>query len=395
MRWSSVVSELPDLRDAVREACSAIRADLGDTRPHLVIVFVSEHHRAFYRELAPLLAAELPGALLLGCSARSVIGGGREIEHGPALSLTAALLPGVWLAPFHVTIEGLPEAGAGPEQWAALCGIPAGTAAHFLLLSEPFSFAVERFVRGLDLAFPAGKKVGGVASGGRKPGENVLYLGDRVLRTGLVGVALSGDIDLDTIVAQGCRPIGVPMFVTRCRDNILQELDGRPALEVLQELYESLSPRDRELCRGSLFLGLEMKEAQGEYQQGDFLIRNLLGSTPETGTLTVGAMLRPRQVVQFHLRDARTSAEDLERRLVRYGHERDRSAARGAVLFSCLGRGMHLYGRPNHDSEALRRHLGDLPIGGFFCNGEIGPVQGLTFLHGYTSAFGIFRARGD
>lgn len=393
MRWCSTVSEKDRLDEAAREACAALRRDLGGERAHLVIAFVSDHHRTAYRELAPLLAAELGGALLVGCTARSVIGGGREVEDSPALSLTAATLPGVELTPFHLDVEQIPEADAPADEWARACGLRPGDDAHFLLLADPFSFDVERLIRGLDGAFPASKKLGGVASGGRTPGDNALYLGNRVHRAGLVGVALSGDIELDTIVAQGCRPIGLPMFVTRCRENVLQELDGRPALEVLQELYETLSAEDQELCGGSLFLGIEMKEAQGEYQQGDFLIRNLLGSDPDAGSLTIGAVLRPLQVVQFHLRDARTSAEDLERRLAVYGHERDAGTARGAVLFSCLGRGAHLYGRPNHDSEVLRRHLGDVALGGFFCNGEIGPVQGTTFLHGYTSAFGIFRER--
>lgn len=393
MRWCSTVSEQRHLAAAAQEACADLKRALGGERADLVIAFVSDHHRTAYRDLAPLLAAELGGGLLLGCTARSVIGGGREVEDSPALSLTAATLPRVELTPFHLDLEQLPEPGAPQEAWARACGLPPSSDAHFLLLADPFSFDVERLIRGLDASFPSGKKLGGVASGGRTPGDNALYLGDRVHRAGLVGVALSGDIELDTIVAQGCRPIGLPMFVTRCRENVLQELDGRPALEVLQELYESLPPADQELCGGSLFLGIEMKEAQGEYQQGDFLIRNLLGSDGEAGTLTVGAVLRPLQVVQFHLRDARTSAEDLERRLRHYGNERDAAAARGAVLFSCLGRGAHLYGRPNHDSEVLRRHLGDVALGGFFCNGEIGPVQGTTFLHGYTSAFGIFRER--
>ncbi|MEW6270705.1 MAG: FIST N-terminal domain-containing protein [Thermodesulfobacteriota bacterium] len=394
MRWSSTASEAPRLEDAAREAAASLRRELGGARPDLVIAFPSDHHRTGHREIAAILADELGGGLLLGCTARSVIGGGREIEQSPALSLTAASLPEVGLTPFHLDLEALPEPGAPAEAWRRACGLDRGTDPHFLLLADPFSFDVERLIRGLDAAFPSGKKLGGVASGGRTPGDNALFLGERVHRAGLVGVALTGNIELDTIVAQGCRPIGVPMFVTRCRDNVLQELDGRPALEVLQELYESLSPEDQELCRGSLFLGIEMKQAQGEYQQGDFLIRNLLGSEQDEGTLIVGALLRPLQVVQFHLRDARTSAEDLERRLASYGAERGAESARGAVLFSCLGRGMHLYGRPNHDSDVLRRHLGDLALGGFFCNGEIGPVQGTTFLHGYTSAFGIFRRRG-
>lgn len=393
MRWSSTVSVRDDLRAAVREAAAAVRDGLGGAVPDLVIVFVSEHHRARYDDIAPALRTALGGGLLLGCTARSVIGGGREVEELPALSLTAATLPGVALEPFHLDLEGLPEPGSPADAWSRACGVAPGADAHFLLLSDPFSFDVERLIRGLDAAFPEGKKLGGVASAGRTPGDNALYLGERAHRSGLVGVALQGALELDTIVAQGCRPIGLPMFVTRCRENVLQELDGRPALEVLQELYESLPPEDQELCRGSLFLGIEMKGAQGEYQQGDFLIRNLLGSDDDAGTLTVGALLRQLQVVQFHLRDARTSAEDLERRLSSYGGESDVAAARGAVLFSCLGRGAHLYGHPNHDSEALRRHLGDLALGGFFCNGEIGPVQGTTFLHGYTSAFGIFRER--
>ena len=395
MRWCSTASEQPTLDAAARDACVTVRHGLDGAPADLVIAFVSEHHRTEYGELSAVLTAELGGGLLVGCTARSVIGGGREIEEGPALSLTAASLPGVDLRPFHLDLEQLPDPGAPASAWSRACGQPAGAEAHFLLLADPFSFDVERLIRGFDAAFPVGTKLGGIASGGRTPGDNALYLADRVYRSGLVGVALSGDIELDTIVAQGSRPIGLPMFVTRCRDNVLQELDGRPALEVLQELYESLPSEDQELCRGSLFLGIEMKKAHGEYQQGDFLIRNLLGSDGEAATLTVGALLSPLQVVQFHLRDARTSAEDLERRLSHYESERQGAAARGAVLFSCLGRGAHLYGRPNHDSEALRRHLGELALGGFFCNGEIGPVQGTTFLHGYTSAFGIFRERGS
>ena len=225
-----------------------------------------------------------------------------------------------------------------------------------------------------------------------RPGDNALYVGSDVHREGVVGVALSGAIEVDTVVAQGCRPVGAPMFVTRARENLLYEIDGRSALQVLQELYRSLSPEDQNLARGSLFLGIEMKEAQAEYQQGDFLIRNLLGSEEESGALVVGALLQEPMVVQFHLRDSRTSADDLNLRLQRHVAHAP-TGAEGAILFSCLGRGAGLYGEPNHDSDRLREHLGAVPIAGFFCNGEIGPVQGKTFLHGYTSAFALFRPR--
>ena len=98
-------------------------------------------------------------------------------------------------------------------------------------------------------------------------------------------------------------------------------------------------------------------------------------------------------MVQFHLRDADTSAQDLTAVLERFAMDNRENQAHGALLFSCLGRGQHLYGRPNHDSDIFHEKLGEVPLGGFFCNGEIGPVSGTTFLHGYTSSFGIFRSR--
>jgi small ligand-binding sensory domain FIST len=184
-----------------------------------------------------------------------------------------------------------------------------------------------------------GAEARGLASGGRRPGENALFLGGRLHRSGVVGVALSGDVRVDTIVAQGCRPIGAPMFVTRCREHILQELDGRPATHVLQELYHQLPPDDQQLLRTSLFLGIEMKEAQGEYRQGDFLIRNLIGLDPESGALAVAATLRTTEVVQFHLRDARTWHDDLARRLTRFREEAAGTSPQGRCSSRAWGEG--------------------------------------------------------
>ena len=232
-----------------------------------------------------------------------------------------------------------------------------------------------------------------MVSGGSSPEGHILFVGRESFHSGLAGVALTGNLAVDTIVAQGCRPIGVPMFVTQCRENLLQELDGRPPSEVLQELYPALEPRDQELFRNSLFLGMVMKEARQNYGRGDFLIRNIVGMDRETGALSIGATLKENWVVQFHLRDAQASADDLEDLLSRYAGDPPQPSPQGALLFSCLGRGVYLYGEPDHDTLLFRRHLPGIPMGGFFCNGEIGPVQGKTYLHGYTSSFGIFRPR--
>jgi small ligand-binding sensory domain FIST len=381
MRWASAIATSARLEDALEEAGESVQEALG-ARADLVLCFTSGHHAAHYRHLAGAIQRRFPGALLLGCSAGGAIGGGREVEREPALSLSAATLPGVALTPFHLDGE--------EESWAGQLAVDRAADPAFLLFPDPFTFPAEELLEWLDDRYPGQVKVGGLASGAREAGGNALFLGDRIARTGAVGLALTGDIHVDTLVAQGCRPVGVPMWVTRAVGNVALELDGAPALEALEKLHAGLDAADRALLRHSLFLGLVMDEQREVYRQGDFLVRNLIGIDPDSGAIAVAAPLRQGQVVQFHLRDAHTSAADLEEMLGRYEHH----APAGALLFSCVGRGRGLYGEPDHDSQAFSRHLGDVPLGGFFCNGEIGPVQSRTYLHGYTSSFALFRRRG-
>jgi small ligand-binding sensory domain FIST len=366
---------------------------LQEQAPDLAIVFVSQHHQERYDDLPVLLNDRLAAKVLIGCSAGGVIGGGHEVENRPGLSLTAALLPDVRLQPFHIDNDLLPALAKGAESWQLLTGVLASPFPDFVLLPEPFSCPVDAFLRNLDQAFPASRKVGGLASGANEAGGNVLYLGRQVHRSGLVGLALSGNIAMDTLVAQGCRPIGEPLFVTGAQRNVLRAVDGRPPLQVLNALYQTLDERDRDLLRHSLFLGIAMRDARPEYRQGDFLIRNIIGMDPESGAIAVGALLQENSIVQFHLRDARTSAEDLQALLRRFEELPPAARPLGSLLFSCLGRGQGLYGHPDHDTQAFLRQVGEVPLGGFFCNGEIGPVQNTTFLHGYTSSFGLFKPR--
>jgi small ligand-binding sensory domain FIST len=258
------------------------------------------------------------------------------------------------------------------------------------LLADPFSFPVPHLLAGLDYAYPGSVKLGGLASGARQPGQNALYLDDAMQETGAVGVALAGNLRVSTIVAQGCRPVGEPLRITACRDNILLELENQPALNAIKKLMPRLSSRDRQLASQALFVGVVMDELSGEAQAGDFLIRNIVGLDADSGALAVGELLRDGQVIQFHVRDAETAAEDLNLLLGRFAQEPQAQTVHGALLFSCLGRGVHLYGRADHDTETFQERVGDVPLGGFFCNGEIGPVAGATYLHGFTSAFGIF-----
>ncbi len=293
----------------------------------------------------------------------------------------------------HLDAAQVPPVFAEARVWEDTLRMTANQQPAFLLLADPFSFETETFVKGLDRVYPLSPKIGGVASGARQPGGTALYLGNQVHHSGCVTLALTGNIEIDAVVAQGCRPIGEPMFVTVAHENLIRELDGRPPREVLARLFERLPPTDRELFSQSLFLGLAMRSDTSEYLPGDFLIRNILGMDPQSGALWVSANVPGNSVVQFHLRDAATSAMDLERTLTSYGASRPLQPDAGALLFSCAGRGMGLYGQSDHDSNAFRRLVGDVPLGGFFCSGEIGPIQNSTYLHGYTSAFAVFREK--
>ncbi|PKB65071.1 MAG: hypothetical protein BZY80_01025 [SAR202 cluster bacterium Io17-Chloro-G2] len=392
MKWASSISEQTDLADAVNECVVILQAQMQDETPHLAVAFVSPHHQAEFDRVSELIRRRLDSVVVLGCSGGGIIGDGQEVEQRPAVSITAASLPGVEIVEFHLEGDSLPDLDAAPESWEAAVNVTPGLSPQFVMLADPFSFPVQNLLLGLDYAFDQSAKIGGLASGAQQQGGNALFLGGEVYRSGAVGVALHGNIAVDTVVAQGCRPVGQPMRVTQSRRNVLAELDGKPPMTVLKEIFQQSGDRDKELMRNSLFLGVVMDEFIDEPKQGDFLIRNVVGMDDRTGVLAIGEILKEGQLVQFHLRDAETSADDLTQVLERYAEDNRENQAQGALLFSCLGRGEHLYGRPNHDTELFRDKLGTIPMGGFFCNGEIGPVSGTTFLHGYTSSFGIFRA---
>ena len=389
MRWASTLSRIPDVARAFEEGAAAIEHQLGGERPHLLLAFASPEHADGCELLSELAGRRFPEALVAGCTGLGVIGDGREAEEGPALSLTAASLPGVERTGFHVEMTSLPAPDAA-RAWHETARVPPRARPKFLLLADPYTIDALGLIAGLDRAYPGAPKFGGLASGGRRPGEHRLLLGREVHRSGAVGVAFSGDVEVDTVIAQGCRPVGTPMLVTRAREGVLLELDRGAPLKVLADLYESLDARDRELMSSSLFLGIDMHGERVQYDSGELLVRNIVGADRESGAIAVGAELEPMQAVQFVLRDAHTAEEDLRQML-----ERKRSSGLcrppGALLFSCTGRGAGLFGCPDHDTALFEEKLGPAPLGGFFCNGEIGPVGGTTFLHGYTSAFALFR----
>ena len=390
MKWASHLSTQNNIEACVDESVEAILSQMDGKSVDLTIIFVSPQFKDKYEEIPKLIRDRISSKHFLGCSGGGIIGGGKEAEQQAAFSMTCANLPDVEIKGIHTDTMKLPDQDTAPSVWREWLGVDVEKNPSFIFLADPFSFQGEEFLAGVDFAYPNSSKVGGLASGAQAQGGNALYLDDKIYNNGLIGLALSGNIGMDTIVAQGCRPIGEPVKVSKCDGTLLTGMDGQPPLELLQSVYEGLDENDKSLVQTSLFLGIEMDPLKDNPQQGDFLIRNIMGVEREVGGIQVGTLLREGQLVQFHLRDKAMSAEDLKLMLTRYKANKNFKNTSGALLFSCLGRGQYLYGKPNHDADMFRDHIGDIPLGGFFCNGEIGPVGKTTFLHGYTSSFGIF-----
>jgi small ligand-binding sensory domain FIST len=399
-KWANGVSTKVSLEAAVKEVCRKVNDELAGRSPDFGVIFIANSFASEYSRLMPLLTEQIEIKHLIGCSGGGIVGDGQELEDMPALSLMVGHIPNAGIKTFHIIDEQLPDLDSSPDRWQDLIGVSAyEEEANFVILADPFSFAVSDFLRGLDFAYPHAVKVGGMASS-NGVGTNALFCSvvegqHNIYRSGAVGAAIWGDIVIDAVVAQGCRPIGKPLQISECDRNIILSLEDQSPLVALQNIVNDLSQSDRDLAQHSLFVGVVMNEFKPILEQGDFLIRNIIGVDPRSGAIAVADRMRPGQRIQLHLRDRQASAEDLEGALIRYQREHEVDQACAGLMFACMGRGEGLYGKTGFDSQLFRSYLGDVPLSGFFCGGEIGPVSGSTFVHGYTSSFGIFRSRSQ
>jgi small ligand-binding sensory domain FIST len=398
MPFAAALSRAPQAVQALDEVCLATRAGLGGP-PDLAVLFFSAHHAGAAGQLARAAGQQLAPRALIGCVAETVVAQDQEVEQGPALALWLARWSGaVTLTPFHLVLEGTadgPSLIGWPDPLVELIGRPADPTSptrqrgdSVLVLGDPFTFPTDLFLGRMNEDLPGLPVLGGMASGMRGPGQCRLLLGGEVHDRGAVGVLLQGEVGLRWIVSQGCRPVGRPLVVTRAEQNVIFELGGRTPLEQLQEMWEGLSSEDQELVRAGLHLGVVINEYQERFDRGDFLIRNLQGLDGNSGALIVADEVRVGQTVQFHVRDAATADEDL-RALLGQARAGGRPAASG-LLFSCNGRGTRLFDQPNHDAGAIRQELGPIPLAGLFAQGELGPVGGQNFIHGYTASLALF-----
>ncbi len=389
-QFAATLTTVRDTKVAIREGCQEILKQLNGT-PDLVLIFFSLDHAPEAEALASVACAALQTKNVIGCTGEAIAGTGREIEDGPALSIWAARWPGVSQQIMHLEFDRTPDGGV-LNGWPEGFGDNLAPDAFLLLLADPFFFPADLLLERLNEDHPGLRVIGGMASGGHQPGINRLICGEKVYREGALAVLVQGPVKLRTVVSQGCRPIGKPFVVTKSDRNVLLELGGRPALLQLKEIFDELPSGEQALVQAGLHLGRVVSEYQDRFEQGDFLIRNVVGIDPNQGAIAVGDFIRVGQTVQFHVRDEDSADAELKQMIAQArAAGLDRNA--GALLFTCNGRGSRLFRTPNHDAGCVAAGLGKIPLAGFFAQGEIGPVGGKNFLHGFTASIAIFEPK--
>jgi small ligand-binding sensory domain FIST len=391
MQFHASVSD----HDTAAEAVGQVIDDALDATGGVVDVaflFFTGHHLPDIERAVERVWLELDPQAVVGCSAEGVIGGEREIERSAGMSLLVGSMPDVRVHPFHVNADDWRELLAEDSRDALAERLGCGPETRALIgFGDPFTTPLAQFLAAVDATAPGVPLVGGMASAGRSAGGNMLVRNDDLFDDGFVGLSLSGPLDVQAVVSQGCRPVGRPAVVTKARENVIEQLGGRPAMQVLREIVDTMSPPEQELLRRGLFIGQAISEYRESFGRGDFLVRNVTGVDEATGAIEVAEYVRPGRTVQFHVRDAETADEDLT---VLLDAQRTQPVPpAGALLFSCNGRGTRLFDDAGHDVGAARKAMPAAPVAGFFAAGELGPVGGRNFVHGHTASLAIFRPR--
>ncbi|MDQ3857768.1 MAG: FIST C-terminal domain-containing protein [Actinomycetota bacterium] len=380
-RIATGVSTAKEAAAAARDAADDAAARLGGHEVDLAFLFLSAPHLGEAEAAADAARDALGPARLVGCVAEGVVGRDRELENGPAAIVWAGSLPGAVIETFHATAFD-----AGDE--IAVSGFPDPTGADALtLIVDPLTFPPAPLLTRLNADHPRLPVVGGLSGAGRDAGAQALFLDDAIHAEGAVGAVLR-NVGVRALVSQGCAPIGRDAVITRAEGNVVYELAGTPALARLREDVEALPPREQALVARGILAGLVIDENRPTYERGDYLMRGLLGADEESGAIAVGERVRVGQTLRFHIRDAAAADADLHSAL----GELDGVRAAGALLFTCNGRGTNMFPAAHHDARLVAERLATDAVAGFFCGGEIGPVGGRSFLHGFTATLAVFLA---
>ena len=355
----------------------------GAERADLALVFVTGDAHPRAHELLHAVRRVTGARAVIGCSGAGILTERREVEDEPAVAVLVVRSDRLVVTPFLFERQDEHE-NLGAEL-AQRIGATVAEGGCALVLPDAVGCNPPALLTALHEALGFVPVLGAVAAGGPM---FVLHNTDAA-EGALAGAALSGLTPVIG-VAQGCTPIGEPYVITRAEANVIERIANRPALEVLGDAIKALPRAEERIRSAGVFAGLAMDPAKSPLERGDFLVRNLVGADHGKGALAVAERVRVGQTVQFQIRDAEASREDLGAMLDEVSTRLGGRRPAFGCYFDCAGRGRGLFGVPDHDVALIRERLGQFPLAGFFGNGEFAPVGRRNFFHNYTGVLVVF-----
>jgi small ligand-binding sensory domain FIST len=358
----------PDWRDATEDALRQLGATPAGA--NLGFLYVADRLAGDATDILAHVRAATGVDNWVGTVGIGVLATGIEYMDEPAIALMIGAVP-----------EGEFQVFSGKSRAPQLGGLtPSGAeAAHFAIVhGDPNTDGMPELIEDMSTKVASGYLVGGLSSSRAA----TVQFANAVLEGGLSGVVLSSRVDVVTRLTQGCIPLPARHVVTEGERNIIVSLDGRPALDVLREDIGEALGRDLRRAAQVIHAGLPVQGSD----TGDYMVRNLVGFDPRNRLVAIGAEVEKGMPILFCKRDAISAREDLHRMLDSIAAELD-GPPKGGLYYSCLGRGEHMFGRRSAELELIGKRLGDFPLVGFFCNGEISHDR----LYGYTGVLTLFR----
>ena len=365
---------------AALEAGRAVLEGLDGNSPDWVVVFLTSDYTQHLEAVIGTLSSLLDTEAIVGCTAASVLTGAGEREGQSALGVLGVCLSGVDARPFLIEDEGRHGVAAGIRIGQSFSGVN-GTQRLVLAWPDAFHVRPDYLLQSLSAASDSVPVVGGASSSQPEGRPRMQFCGNRHSKAAVAGLSLEGDFHYHVEVTQGCRSLGKPLLITRSHDNMILELDHRPALDLLRERVESAGEADLTAALDRIFVGLLPMESHSD---SDYLVRNITHADPDTGVLTVNDRVVDDQHIVLVQRNAEAAREDLTQALERAQRATAGMEAGFGLYFNCLARGHGLYGERDVDVAEIRRRFPNLPLLGFFCNAEIGPLRDVNQLFTYS-----------
>ena len=379
-------------RVAAAQATAAALAQAGITQATGALCFATSGYGAAFQMIVRAVASEAHTREVVGCSSVGIIAGETEIESGSAL---AVLVFGGDEDEIHATRFFVPtlrgRAAGVASEIATAVRSKLAKSNLLILLADTYNFEAEATLDALSKELPGVAIAGGGASEDGSVGETFVFCGDTVSSNAVSGILLSGDFELTLANSIACGLIGTAHRVTAARDNIVIELDGRPAYEVFAEAAGPLSD-DLRRALTYVFVAVPVYENATTIERGKFVVRNIVGASKEHGVIAVAFQPAVGDTIGFVLRDAERSRQDLKATLDELSASLNTPPAFG-LYFDCVSRGSGLYNIPGHDSAYIRQALGPLPIAGFFTGFEIGALADQTALLQYSGVLALISGR--